>query len=163
MRTQATCRLAEEFSVWEKLYAQLSFTTMGIVGTVGIVRADWPWLLPYLVVYWYGVPGIVMRHLSCPRCPHLHTYRDCLQCPPKLTKWLVKRRKATPFSRTETWGFYFIFLFIPTYPIYWLVSQPVLLTAFVLAASMWYVGQFARFCRRCRNEVCPFNRSTVLQ
>jgi hypothetical protein len=91
-RTKRTggCVLADGFSVWEKTFAQLSFWAMGIAGTVGIVLADWPWVLPYVAVYWYGVPGLVMRHLNCPRCPHLWEYGDCLQAPVALTRWLIK-------------------------------------------------------------------------
>jgi len=161
MNNHTGCTLSEGFSVWEKLYAQLSFNIMGIIGTVGIARADWRWLFPYIALYGYGIPGIVMRHLSCPRCPHLSTYGDCLQFPPTWTKWLVKQRKTTPFSARERWGFYLIFLLLPTYPLYWLRSQPVLLSVFALAASMWYLGQWLYFCKRCRAKACPFNRAQV--
>ena len=66
---QSECRYAKGFSLWEKLWAQLSFFTMLISGTAGIARADWHWLAPYLVVAWYGVPGIVMRYQTCPNVP----------------------------------------------------------------------------------------------
>lgn len=161
MRHPTECRLSNGFSLWEKVYAQTSFFTMGIVGTVGIVRVDWPWILPYLLVYWYGIPGIIMRHLNCPRCPHLHEFDDCLQAPPRLTKRLVKRRKTTPFSRWESMLFWPIALLIPTYPIYWLRLQPLLLGIFLLAAGFWFGGQLLYFCKRCRVEACPFNRARV--
>jgi hypothetical protein len=157
MDTPVYCHLANGFSLREKLYAQFSFFLMGIVGVVGIARVDWYWLIPYLVVFGYGVPGVVMRHLTCPRCPHLFVYGDCLQFPPTWAKWLVKQRKTTPFSATERWVFYLIFLLIPLYPLYWLYSQPVLLCVFILAAGMWYLGQWLYFCKRCRVEACPFN------
>jgi hypothetical protein len=73
MNDNINCSLAEGFSLWEKIYAQISFFTMGVIGTVGILLADWPWILPYIVIIWYGVPGIIMRHLVCPKCPHLQT------------------------------------------------------------------------------------------
>lgn len=161
MNNSTTCMLSKGFSVWEKLYAQLTFFTMGIIGTIGIVRVDWRWMLPYSAICWYGILGIIVRHINCPRCPHLHTYGDCLQLHPKLTKWLVKHRKTTPFSPLEKWLFYLIFLLIPTYPIYWLRSQPVLLIVFGLAASMWYLGQWLNFCKRCRVKECPFNRTQI--
>ena len=155
------CALSNGFSLREKIYAQFSFFAMGIVGMIGIARADWPWLVPYLFVYGYGVPGIVMRHLSCPRCPHLFVYGDCLQFPPAWTKWLVKQRKTTPFSATERRVFYLIFLLIPLYPLYWLRTQPALLFVFVSAAGLWYLGQWLYFCKRCRVEACPFNLTPV--
>jgi hypothetical protein len=159
-RTKRTggCVLADGFSVWVKTFAQLSFWAMGIAGTVGIVLADWPWVLPYVAVYWYGVPGLVMRHLNCPRCPHLWEYGDCLQAPVALTRWLIKERKPPTYATSERFLFYTIFLLIPTYPIFWLASNTILLTIFAIGAVMWYSGQLFYFCKRCRVSECPFNR-----
>ncbi len=69
MNNNITCSLAEGFSLWEKIYAQSSFTAMGIIGTLGIALVDWRWILPYLFIYGYGILGIVMRHLVCPDAP----------------------------------------------------------------------------------------------
>ena len=155
------CSLAEGFNLWEKIYAQFSFIAMSVIGTTGIVIEDWPWLLPYIFINWYGIPGIVMRHLVCPRCPHLYKYGDCLQFPPKVTRWIVKERKLSPFSALEKFLFYMIFILIPAYPIYWLLSNKILLIAFLITAGMWYLGQFLYFCKRCRVYDCPFNRVTL--
>ncbi len=159
MNSESKRPLSKTFKLWEKFYAQLSFQVMAIVGIVGIARADWHWLPPYIIVYGYGVPGIIMRHLICPRCPHLYGYGDCLQFPSTWTKWLVKQRKTTPFSAIEKWLFYLIFFLLPTYPLYWLRSQPVLFVVFILSAAMWYCGQWLYFCQRCRAKTCPFYRA----
>ena len=161
MELRGQCYLAGKFSLWEKIYAQSSFIAMGVIGTIGIILEDWIWVIPYVVVYWYGIPGVVMRHLNCPRCPHLHEYGDCLQAPPAISKWLIKKRKSTPYSSTEKLLFYTIFILIPAYPIPWLLPNPILLSTFLIAASMWYLGQFLYFCRRCRVKECPFNRSIL--
>ena len=163
MNKEPVCTLAEGFRAWEKAYAQGSFWAMGILGTLGILLQDWPWVFPYIVIYWYGVPGIVMRHLNCPRCPHLHQYGDCLQAPVSLTRWLIKKEKTGPFTTTEKAIFYGIFGLIPTYPIFWLGSRPGLLAAFLIAAVVWYSGQWLHFCRRCRVYGCPFNRVALTQ
>jgi hypothetical protein len=134
---------------------------MGVLGTVGILLEDWIWTAPYIVFYWYGIPGIVMRHLNCPRCPHLHEYGDCLQAPASLARFLVKKRKVHAFSVLERGLFYSIFILIPVYPIYWLRSDLALLVPFLLMAVMWYCGQFFYFCRKCRVRECPFNRVPV--
>ncbi len=160
MDCDAECSLSKGFRPREKIYAQSSFIGMGVIGTVGIAMVDWPWVLPYIIVYWYGVPGIVQRHLACPRCPHLYQYGDCLQFPAAATKWFIKKRKRSPFSPLERILFYSIFILIPTYPIYWLLSNKILLIAFLIAALMWYSGQFMYFCKRCRVKECPFNRVT---
>lgn len=163
MTNRKICPLAEGFSLWEKLYAQFSFITMGVIGTVGIVLVDWPWVLPYILIYWYGIPGIVMRHLNCPRCPHIHEYGDCLQAPTRITKLLIKKQKTPSYSPWEKLLFYAIFILIPTYPLYWLMSNRVLLIAFLLMVSMWYLGQSLYFCKRCRVYDCPFNRAASAQ
>lgn len=153
----AQCFLSEKFSVWQKLYAQLSFTTMGIVGTVGIILIDWILVIPYIIVYWYCIPGIIMKHLTCPRCPHYFEFNDCLQLPMFLTKILVKQQKPYPFSTFEKVLFHFIFIFIPIYPIYWLLQNVPLLIIFLICAVMWFSGQFFYFCKKCRNKECPYN------
>jgi len=126
------CSLTDKFSIWEKLYAQLSFTTMGIVSTVRIILVDWVWIFPYIIVYWYGVPGIIMRHLTCPRCLHYFEFNDCLQLPMFFTRILVKQKKPYPFSTFEKVLFHFIFIFIPLYPVYWLLPNKLLLTVFLI-------------------------------
>jgi hypothetical protein len=161
MNDNINCSLAEGFSLWEKIYAQSSFIAMGVLGTIGIIIEDWIWVFPYIFIYGYGILGVVMRHLVCPRCPHLYEYNDCLQFPPKITMWLVKKRKTTPLSAFEKYLFYMIFILIPTYPIYWLLSNKFLLIAFLITAGMWYLGQFMYFCKRCRVCDCPFNRVTL--
>ena len=158
MNDNIKCSLAEGFSLWEKIYAQSSFIAMGVFGTIGILLEDWIWVIPYIFIYWYAIPGVIMRHTNCPRCPHLHEYGDCLQAPVILTRWLIKKQKTTPFSVIEKFLFYFIFITIPTYPIYWLLSNKLLLIAFLISAVMWYSGQFLFFCKRCRVYDCPFNR-----
>lgn len=158
MNAHTDCPLAEGFSTWEKVYAQLSFWLIGVAGTLGILLADWPWVLPYLLIFWYGIPGIIMRHLNCPRCPHLHVYGDCLQAPAGLSRRLIKARKTGPFSTTEKVLFYAIFVLVPAYPLYWLTQSPILLGTFLIGVGAWYSGQFFRFCKRCRVYDCPFNR-----
>lgn len=158
MKAREPCPLAGKFSLWEKIYAQSSFIAMGIFGTVGIILEAWIWVIPYIIVYWYGILGVVVRHLTCTRCPHLYEYGDCLQASPTTIKWLIKKRKTTPFSAFEKFLFYTIFILIPTYPLYWLRLNPILLSAFWITASMWYLGQFFYFCKRCRVKECPFNR-----
>jgi len=162
MTDTSECTLANGFSLGEKLWAQGSFIGMGVFATVSIALVEWRWIPAYLAIYAYGIMGVVMRHLVCPRCPHLHVYNDCLQAPLPITKWLVKGQKTTPFSAVEKLLFSTIFLLIPTFPLYWLTSNPLLLVGFVLSAAMWYGGQFFYFCKRCRVEQCPFNRASFV-
>ena len=141
MAEDGQCTLTEKFTIREKLHAQFSFTTMGIVGTVGIILVDWIWVIPYIIVYWYGVPGVIMKHLTCPRCPHYWEFKDCLQLPVFFTRILVKQQKPYPFSTFEKILFHFIFIFIPIYPIYWLLPNILLLSISLVSAVTWYSGQ----------------------
>ena len=159
MKAGPRCTLADGFETWEKIYAQLSFVAIGTIGAVGVALIDWRWALAYVFIYLYGIMGVVMRHLVCPRCPHLHVYQDCLQAPPGLVRRLIRERKTTPLSRFEKLLFYTYFIFVPVFPIYWLLANPFLLVAFFVAVGAWYLGQFFRFCKRCRVEQCPFNRA----
>lgn len=155
---QNDCALANGFSLAEKLWAQLSFIGMGVVGTVGIVLADPLWLAPYIVIYWYGVLGVVVRHLACPRCAHLHEFGDCLQAPASVARWLIKKRKYGSFSVGERMLFLLIMIGAPLYPLYWLRDRPLLLGLFLAFVAAWYGGQLLRFCKHCRVTSCPFNR-----
>jgi MFS family permease len=159
MKGEREYTLARGFETWEKIYAQLSFIAIGTIGTVGVALVDWRWALVYALIYLYGIMGVVMRHLVCPRCPHLHEYHDCLQAPARLTRWLVRERKTAPLSTFEKLLFYTYFIFVPVFPVYWLLTNRLLLVAFLAAVGMWYLGQFFHFCRRCRVKQCPFNRA----
>lgn len=154
----ANCQYADGFSIWEKLYAQITFNVFCLTGLIAIAMQDWRWAVPYAVLYFGGVPFVIMRHLACPRCPHLWVYGDCVQLPPFLTKLLVKRPKPVPFSLIEKTAFFAILGLLPLYPLPWLAAKPVLLGIFLTAAAGWYLGQWLHFCRRCRTRRCPWNR-----
>ncbi len=157
------CNLAKGFSICEKAWAQLTFLGMGIIGMTGIVLYDWKLMIPYVIVYFYGIFGVIVRHTNCPRCPHFHVYGDCLQAPVFLIKWILKGvdRKYTPFSGLEKFLFFLIFITIPVYPIYFLVAvaNTSLMVSYFICAAMWYGGQFFYFCKSCRVKQCPFNRA----
>jgi hypothetical protein len=161
MNDIAECAYAKGFSLSEKLWAQISFNAMCILGIIGIARVDPIWAVPYAFLYAYGIPFVVMRHLACPRCPHLRVYGDCLQLPPGLAKRLIKSYKDRPFSPLEKFLFYAIFILLPVYPLYWLLNSPPFLAAFLVSAGAWYAGQVLYFCKRCRVGECPFNRSPL--
>jgi len=146
---QGECRLSKGFSPWEKLWAQLSFNAMVFSGicrnrVLGMALAC-------AISRFHRVRHTRHRHASpsLRQVSHLHVDNDCLQFPPEWTKWLVKERKTAPFSAAERWSSYLIFLLIPLYPLYWLRQQPVLLAVFVASGTMWYLGQWFYFCKRC--------------
>ena len=151
------CALSKGFSIKEKIFAQFSFFGILITGTIGIILSDPLFVVPYVIIAWYGVPGIIQRHIVCPRCPHLHQFGDCLQLPTQLTRMLIKKPKEPKFNPWEKIVFLSIFILIPAYPLYWLLDTPVLLILFIISNAFWYGGQFLYFCKRCRIYDCPFN------
>ena len=161
MKPDRQCTLANGFETWEKSYAQVSFVAIVVVGTAGVALVDWRWALVYAFVFSYGILGVVMKHLVCPRCPHLYDYGDCLQAPVWLTRRLAGERKTVPMSTVEKTLFFAYFFFVPVFPVYWLLQSPFLLIMFLVAVGAWYGGQFLRFCKRCRVHDCPFNRAKL--
>ncbi|MFH1288615.1 MAG: hypothetical protein ABII25_07970 [bacterium] len=151
--------LATSFSIKEQIYAQITFNGFWGFGFLGIILQDWKWAIIYLFIVACGILGLVQRHLTCPRCPHLHVHGSCLQLHPKITKLLIKEQKNNPFSLNEKILFVSIFLLITIFPIYWLKNNIWFLTGFLLFGSMWYLGQFLYFCKRCRVSSCPFNKT----
>lgn len=151
-------RLACSFSLGEQIYAQTTFHAWWISGFIAIALQSWIWAAVYFVIVAYGILGIVQRHLTCPRCPHLHEYGSCLQLHPRISRSLIKAKKSHPFSLTEKTIFVVVFLLITLFPVYWLMAQKMALAGFVIFGSMWYLGQFLYFCKHCRVFSCPFNR-----
>jgi hypothetical protein len=156
--TISECIFSNGFSLKEKIYAQTTFLGMIITGTAGIIHADWIFVFPYIFFAWYAIPGIIQRHIVCPRCPHLYEHGDCLQLHPVLTRRFVKKQKGPKISMTEKTIFWIIFILIPVYPIYWLNFNKAYLIIFILLTGLWYGGQALYFCKRCRVTDCPFNR-----
>ena len=154
--------LACGFSLKEQIYAQLSFHGWWISGFLGIVFQNWLWAILYMFIVVYGILGIIQRHLNCPRCPHLHEYGSCLQLHPRISKLLIKERKNNPFSLSEKILFIVVFILITVFPIYWLINDNLALAGFIIFGSMWYLGQFLHFCKRCRISSCPFNRVKII-
>ena len=150
--------LACDFSLSEQLYAQITFHGCWICGFLGIALQNWKWAILYFLIVAVGILGIIQRHLTCPRCPHLYEHGACLQLPPKITKLLIKEKKDIPFSLNEKILFITVFILIAIFPIYWLRNNYIALAGFILFGSMWCLGQFLYFCKRCRIPSCPFNR-----
>lgn len=150
--------LACGYSRNEQIYAQITFHGWWIAGFIAIALQNWGWAMLYFLIVSYGILGIVQRHLTCPRCPHLHEYDSCLQLPPRISKLLIKEKKNIPLSHKEKILFLSIFILITVFPIYWLMNNVLALAGFILFGSMWYLGQFLYYCKRCRIPSCPFNR-----
>jgi hypothetical protein len=107
---------------------------------------------------WYRDAAFNLPSLSASACIWRLPPTSCT-----MGKMVGKTQKSTPLSTGEKFLFWAIFILIPIYPIYWLISQPILLTIFCAAATAWYLGQWLYFCKRCRVKPCPFNRATATE
>lgn len=159
MTEQHACKLANGFSTGEKVFAQVTFNAFWITGFIAIWQDSVYWALAYMLIVVYGIFGVVMRHLACPRCPHLHKFGDCLQAPPALTRWLVKKPTTAPMSAGQKLTFLVVMLGIPLFPQFWLWDKPYFLAVYWVFCGAWYAGQLFHFCRRCRVPSCPFNQA----
>jgi len=157
--TEHNCHLAGGFSKGERLFAQITFNAFFIVGLAAIWQDSAYWALAYVALVAYGIFGLIMRHLVCPRCPHLYRYGACLQAPPAFAKWLVKMPTAAPMNRGEKALFWVVMLAIPLFPQYWLWRKPYLFAVFWVFCAAWYAAQVFYFCKHCRVSSCPFNRA----
>lgn len=159
MTDHNSCKLANGFSIGEKIFAQLTFNLFWITGFIAIWQDNIYGALAYAAIVLFGIFGVVMRHLVCPRCPHLYKFGDCLQAPPALSKWLVKRPTTAPMSQGQKALFVLVFLAITFFPQYWLWGKPFYFALFWVFCGAWYAGQLWRFCKHCRVSSCPLNRA----
>lgn len=159
--SEQNCHLAEGFSTREKIFAQVTFNAFWITGFIAIWPETIYGALAYAALVLYGIFGLVVRYLLCPRCPHLYKYGDCLQVPPALTKWLVKRPTNAPMSTAQKVLMVALSVLILMFPQYWLWQKPIYFTVFWVFCGAWFAGQLLYFCRHCRVSSCPFNRANA--
>jgi hypothetical protein len=79
---------------------------------------------------WYRDAAFDLPSLSASACIWRLPPTSCT-----MGKMVDKTQKSTPLSTGEKFLFWAIFILIPIYPIYWLISQPILLTIFCAASN----------------------------
>ena len=145
------------FTLWEKFSVQFSFHAGIIAATYGLCLSNiylgFSYLLYVLISYF-----LLMRYTVCPRCPYLLVADDCLQLPTRLTKMIISTKRNGPLNRYEKIIFNLAWYGSLLLPIYWLLSKPILLVAFII----FYGGGVLlctklHFCSRCENKICMKN------
>ena len=152
-----TCQSLCTFSLKEKLYAQLSFNGGVIIGAYGLLQHSKTLAVLYLLYSYVGI-FLLMRYTVCPRCPHLKIAGDCLQLHPSLTKRIISKNRTGPLNLNEKLLFVIVLYGILIMPIYWIASNPVVLTLFLLFYGGLLLSLRLYFCRECRNTICIQNR-----
>ena len=159
--SEYNCRLADGFSVGEKIFAQLTFNAYWITGCIAIWQDSVFWSLVYAAMVAVGIFGLIVRHLVCPRCPHLYKYNDCLQAPKSWVKAIVKQPTNAPMTKGQKTVGAIALLLISFFPLIWLWDKPYYLAIFLVLCGAWWAGQVYHFCKHCRVASCPFNRTGI--
>jgi hypothetical protein len=161
MSDHDSCKLAKGFTTGEKTFAQFFFNAFWITGFIAIWQDSVLWALAYAVLVAYGVFGLIVRHLVCPRCPHLYKYNDCLQAPKSWVKAIVKKPTSAHMTKGQKVLGAITLLTISLLPLIWLWDKPYYLAVYLVFCGAWWAGQVYHFCKQCRVSSCPFNRSGV--
>ena len=147
------------FTLWEIFSVQFSFIAGITAATYGLslsnINLGIAYLLYVLITYL-----LLVRYTVCPRCPHLLVADDCLQLPTRLTKIIISTKRNGPLNRYEIIIFNLAWYGSLLIPIYWLLSKPIILVAFiVLYGGGVLLRTKLHFCSKCENKVCTKNRN----
>jgi hypothetical protein len=145
------------FSLKEKMFAQLTFHGGVLTGVFGLYLESPPLGVAYFLYAYIGILSL-MRYTVCPRCPHLHVVNDCVQLPAPLVKIIISSKREGPLSLFENVHFVAVLYGILVLPIYWLASNVMILTLFLLLYGGTILGLRLHFCPKCQNRVCIHSR-----
>jgi hypothetical protein len=147
-----------KFTFKEKVFAQFTFNSGVLVAACGLYLNHASLGIGYLIGAYLGI-FLLVRYTICPRCPHLHAADDCVNLPASIMKKIISTRRKGPLSFFEKILFVFVLYGAFIFPIYWLSSNPVLLTAFVILYGGHLLSLKLHFCKNCANKCCLQNRS----
>ncbi|MBI5263150.1 MAG: hypothetical protein HY852_15170 [Bradyrhizobium sp.] len=155
-----SCRTGQ-FSLLEQVWMQASFHGFTILGAIAIWRTS-----PLLSVSYYGfvIIGVVygIMHLwVCPRCPHIKFHNACVQAPPFLTKWIIRKNVTSPLTRAERIGTNVVLYAVVLMPIFWVLKSEYLAIPYFTFALMHYPAYYLHFCQKCLNIQCPHRTLAV--
>ena len=148
---------AGKFTLLEQIWMQVSINGIWILGTIAMWQESPLEAIAYILFVWIGIFFFIMHLWICPNCPHIKEYHACVQLPPVLTKWLIKKESSGILMIYEKIGFYIILYGVFLIPLYWVVKQPLFFVPYFIFGLMHYPAYFLRFCKRCYNISCPQN------
>ncbi|MDH3267893.1 MAG: hypothetical protein OEM46_03465 [Ignavibacteria bacterium] len=148
------------FSLGEKLYAQFTFHGGILVGAYGLFMESTALGISYLLYAYIGI-ALLMRYTVCPRCPHLLIANDCVQLHASITKKLISPNRKGPLNHYEKFLFIMVLYGILFLPVYWIASNTIILTLFLLLYGGQLLGLHLHFCTKCENKICIQNRNSI--
>lgn len=145
--------LIPKFSLKEKVFAQFTYNSGVMVAAYGLYLNDKSWGIGYLMGAYFGI-FLLVRYTICPRCPHLHAANDCANLSASIMKKIVSCRRKGPLNIFEKGLFVFVLYGTFIFPIYWLSSNIIILTAFIILYGGHLLSLKMHFCRKCANKSC---------
>jgi hypothetical protein len=148
----------DEFSPLERIWMQVSFHGIWILGVIAMLPASPPLAIGYFLAFpVLGVVYGIMRLWVCPGCPYLIQRDSCLQAPPSISRWVIRKSVAGPLNLGEKIGFFAALYGVGLAPAYWVVQTRALLAPYLVLNLAHYSGYILYFCRRCLHVRCPHN------
>jgi hypothetical protein len=89
-------------------------------------------------------------------------HNSCLQAPPILTKFIIKKYMQKPLKTYEKILFLAAIYGVFIFPMYWILKINYLIIPFLILGLMQYLGFYFHFCRTCFNSYCPQNSNKSL-
>lgn len=149
--------LKTEHSSRDRLYWNFFNTIPFLIGSIAIARDSLKWVAVYIGISLFFFLVIEFR-FACTHCFYYIRSKGCVKCMmlsgvPKIFK--ARPGSHSPFEKVMTvLGALPMFFF----PVYWLVRDPLLLGAYIVAWTLFFLTARRYECVRCLNFECPMNR-----
>ncbi|MDI9395238.1 MAG: hypothetical protein QM426_07405 [Euryarchaeota archaeon] len=149
--------LKTEYSAKDRLYWNFLNVIPFLVGSIAIARDSLKLVAVYIGIALFFFLVLELRFV-CTHCPYYILSKGCVKC--RMLPGLPKIFKARPglhsfFEKTVALlGALLIFLF----PVYWLIRDPLLLGAYIVSWTLFFLTARRYECVRCINFECPVNR-----
>lgn len=149
--------LKKEHSTRDRLYWNFLNAIPFLIGSVAIARDSLKWVAVYIVIALFFFLVIELR-FACTHCSYYIRSKSCVKC--MMLSGVPKTFKARPGPHSPiekailVLGALPIFLF----PVYWLIRDPLLLGAYFVAWTLFFLTARRYECVRCINFECPMNR-----
>lgn len=149
--------LKTEHSARDRLYWNFLNMIPFLLGSIAIARDSLKWVAVYIGIALFFFLVIEFR-FACTHCLYYIRSKGCVKCMmlsgvPKIFK--ARPGPHSPFEKVMTvLGALPMFFF----PVYWLVRDPLLLGAYIIAWILFFLTARRYECIRCLNFECPMNR-----
>ena len=146
-----------KFTLKEKVFAQFTYNSGVWVAAYGLYLNNARLGIGYLLCAYFGI-FLLVRYTICPRCPHLHAANDCVNLPAFFMKKIISKQRKGPLNTSEKCLFVTVLYGTLIFPVYWLSSNAVLMTAFIVLFGGHLLSLKLHFCKNCENKVCIQNK-----